>query len=184
MNCRHIIPPIVAFADDHNITYIRGERSCISSNREIVDMETSTSASPRRNAVFITQGFVQFFVEDFGDDLPKNNEQEEPDQSLNVAQRTSTGGRAWREGIHSGYGQEIVRFEPSSILKEGNSDPFFAFAIPINANANYLMHFCRDTFLPDINRDITNPQGKGTLQAWSECILYLQDECCAYAQLA
>ena len=117
----------------------------------------------------------------------KNNDQGESDRCLNLAQRGSPGGNAGQENFHQNYdddsGRQIVRFEPSSLLKEGNSDPFSAFAIPVDAKVNYLMKFCRDVFLPDISRDINNTQGKGSQRDWSECILYLQDECCAYAHL-
>lgn len=60
-------------------------------------------------------------------------------------------------------------------LGQGNSDPFSAFAIPINARVNDLMAFVRESYCPE---SITKSKD------WERCVSLLQDESTAYAHLA
>jgi hypothetical protein len=76
---------------------------------------------------------------------------------------------------------------PVTLLREGNSDPFSAFAIPVTPMINLLMSYARDYHLPALNRDFANPGvalvENRTLQ-WENCVRFLHDKCTAYAYLA
>jgi hypothetical protein len=76
---------------------------------------------------------------------------------------------------------------PVTLLREGNSDPFSAFAVPVTPMINLLMSYARDYYLPALNREFANPGvtlvTNRTLQ-WENCVRFLHDKCTAYAYLA
>ena len=69
-------------------------------------------------------------------------------------------------------------------LRQGNSDPFGAFAIPINSRINELMSYTREFYLPALLTDATNPGSVIRPDDWKECVNLLNDACTAYAHLA
>lgn len=73
---------------------------------------------------------------------------------------------------------------PYLSLRQGNSDPFSAFAIPINSRINALMMYTREYYLPAISTDATNPESVIRPEDWQECVSLLGDACTAYAHLA
>lgn len=73
---------------------------------------------------------------------------------------------------------------PLSLIREGNSDPFNVFAIPIGPRVNALMKYTRDVYLPGIQGDLNNPGSPAVVREWAECVTFLQDECLASAHLA
>jgi hypothetical protein len=72
---------------------------------------------------------------------------------------------------------------PVTILKEGQSDPFSAFAIPIDSKVNLLMTYCREVELPSVHRDGTNPKGLYTPDEWATIISLFEEPYSAYAHL-
>jgi hypothetical protein len=68
--------------------------------------------------------------------------------------------------------------------RQGNSDPFGAFAIPINSRINELMSYTRHYYLPAMSTDATNPGSVISPDDWKECVSLLSDACTAYAHLA
>lgn len=72
---------------------------------------------------------------------------------------------------------------PLSLVREGNSDPFGVFEVPIDPIVNALMKYTRDIYLPGIQGDLNNPGSPAVQREWTECVTFLQDECLAYAHL-
>src|SRR5271156_3227037 len=75
---------------------------------------------------------------------------------------------------------------PLTILRKGNSDPFSALPIPVDARDNSLIAFYRDFELPtlyflDTKSWVTSA---ACMKDWSLCTNGLQDPCFAYAFLA
>ena len=73
---------------------------------------------------------------------------------------------------------------PLSLVREGNSDPFNVFAIPIDPQVNAMMKYTRDVYLPGIQGDLNSPGSLAVRREWAECVTFLQDECLALAHLA
>jgi hypothetical protein len=73
---------------------------------------------------------------------------------------------------------------PYFSLRQGNSDPFNAFAVPINSRTNALMTYTREFYLPTREGDATNPEAAIRPEDWKECVGLLSDTGTAYAHLA
>ena len=75
---------------------------------------------------------------------------------------------------------------PSTIIGNGNSDPFGAYPIPITADVNNLMTFYRDYIIPSIW--YKNFKNKNTMalaaREWQYNATHLEDEGTAYALIA
>jgi hypothetical protein len=69
-------------------------------------------------------------------------------------------------------------------LRQGNSDPFGAFAIPINSRINELMAYTREFYLPALLTDATNPGSVIRPDDWKECVNLLNDACLACGHFA
>jgi hypothetical protein len=74
---------------------------------------------------------------------------------------------------------------PLTILRKGNSDPFQAFTIPIDAEVANMMTYTKDLYLPGVYRDATAPEirAAGT-QEMAEIISFLHDETTDHSPLA
>ena len=70
-----------------------------------------------------------------------------------------------------------------TVLREGQSDPFHAFAIPIDCKVNLLMTYCREFELPSITGGANNMTRRVNPEDWSQCVAQLTDSCSAYAHL-
>jgi hypothetical protein len=69
-------------------------------------------------------------------------------------------------------------------LRQGNSDPFSAFAVPVDSKTNALMKYTQEFYPPTLVRDATNPNPIIRPEVWTECVDLLKDACTAYAHLA
>jgi hypothetical protein len=79
----------------------------------------------------------------------------------------------------------VSQTHPQSILTMGNSDPFHAFAIPVDAGVAHVMTYTSDVYLPGIYRHHNlSDQRAANSQAFDEITAFLHDECTAYAHLA
>ena len=73
---------------------------------------------------------------------------------------------------------------PQTILRKGNSDPFQAFAIPIDARLADLLAYTRDKYLPEIFTHVNAPDVQAAVVgAFAETITFLHDECTAYGHV-
>lgn len=87
--------------------------------------------------------------------------------------------------LHGRLELTASRIHPQTILTMGNSDPFHAFAIPIDAGVAHVMTYTSDVYLPGIYRHHKlSDQRAATSQAFDEITAFLHDECTAYAHLA
>ena len=69
-------------------------------------------------------------------------------------------------------------------LRQGNSDPFSAYAVRVDAKVNALMTYTREIYLPAMARDATNTGSVIETQDWKQCVRLLSDACTAHAHLA
>lgn len=77
------------------------------------------------------------------------------------------------------------QIHPLTILRKGNSDPFQAFAIPIDARVAYMMTYTKDLYLPGVYRDGNSPEIRAAgAQEMAEMVSFLHDETTAYCHLA
>lgn len=82
---------------------------------------------------------------------------------------------------------EVVsaQVSPLTMLRRGNSDPFQAFAIPIDALVTHAMSYTKDLYFPGVFKDANNPQVRNaTDRDYAEVVSFLHDESTAYAHLA
>lgn len=79
----------------------------------------------------------------------------------------------------------ISQTNPQTFVDVGNSDPFHAFAIPIDARVAHVMTYTSDLYLPGIYRHHKLSDRKAaSVQAFDEIVAFLHDECTAYPHLA
>ena len=82
-------------------------------------------------------------------------------------------------------GSITTQAHPQTILRKGNSDPFQAFAIPIDARLADLLAYTRDKYLPEIFTHVNAPDVQAAVVgAFAETITFLHDECTAYGHIA
>lgn len=79
----------------------------------------------------------------------------------------------------------LVQVHPQTILGKGNSDPFQAFAISIDAPMADLLAYSRFKYLPEIFSHVNAPDvPAAVIRAFAETIEFLHDECTMYPQIA
>lgn len=100
-------------------------------------------------------------------------------------ERLHTENDAEKEQLHDILEVIASRTKPQTILGKGNSDPFHAFAVPIDARVAHVMAYTSDLYLPGIYRHHNLADRKAaSTQAFNEIIAFLHDECTAYPHLA
>lgn len=82
------------------------------------------------------------------------------------------------------YLAQVYLGDPKTILRDGNSDPFGALAVPVGPKINALMEYTRDFYLPGIQRDVNDPGSKVVGPEWATCVCFLQDKGLAYSHFA
>ena len=79
----------------------------------------------------------------------------------------------------------LASCSPAVLVNWGNSDPFVATPIVVDATINDLLAFCRDFLLPCLHgREVDSGQLSYAGKFWQDTTDALQDECSGYAYLA
>lgn len=79
--------------------------------------------------------------------------------------------------------KDLISPHPQNLVSNGNSDPFNAFVIPVNACVNQILNFFLETYIPTPYWIVALPEYRANYTDYFEYSLLLNDECSAYAIL-